>query len=477
MKYHLLLLAAVMAVCFAPYARAADPDPYNIRIIQRGADGQPVVIDIDGAANVGKVLGFVGLGTIDAITPAAPITDGDKGGITVSSGGTVWTIDPLTITNAMIAAGAAIDLSKLAVNPLARANHTGTQDAATITGLAPSATTDTTNAANITSGTLPVARIGTGDIGPTQLASTAVAAGSYTTANITVDADGRITSATNGSGSGGFTTGSFTGTGTYAASNPGTIYSGTMSAAATVTLNLTAGQAVEFSLNVTGATSGDRTFSWDDAAQRIGFAGGPITSLVIEDAGYHSLLFYHDGTGLRVKDSDAPQMNLASDVVGTLPPANGGTGITSLGAGIQTFLGTPTAANLMAATTIPVTIGIAASDETTAITTGTGKATFILPHAMTLTAVRASVTTAPTGSTIIIDINEDPDAEGGTGSASVLSTKLTIDASERRSTTAATAAVISDTALADGAEITIDFDQVGSTVAGAGVKIWLIGTR
>jgi len=31
--------------------------------------------------------------------------------------------------------------------------------------------------------------------------------------------------------------------------------------------------------------------------------------------------------------------------------------------------------------------------------------------------------------------------------------------------------------LADDAEITIDIDQVGSTVAGAGLKIWLIGTR
>lgn len=110
---------------------------------------------------------------------------------------------------------------------------------------------------------------------------------------------------------------------------------------------------------------------------------------------------------------------------------------------------------------------IPCSDETTAITTGTAKVTFRMPYAFTLTAVRASVTTAPTGSTIIIDINE-----GGT---TILSTKLSIDASEKTSTTAASAAVISDTALADDAEITIDFDQVGSTIAGAGVKVTLIG--
>lgn len=106
-------------------------------------------------------------------------------------------------------------------------------------------------------------------------------------------------------------------------------------------------------------------------------------------------------------------------------------------------------------------------DETTAITTGTAKKTFRMPFAMTLTAVRASVTTAPTGAVLTIDINE-----AGT---TILSTKLTIDAGEETSTTAATPAVISDTALADDAEITIDFDTVGSGTAGAGVKVYLVG--
>jgi len=69
----------------------------------------------------------------------------------------------------------------------------------------------------------------------------------------------------------------------------------------------------------------------------------------------------------------------------------------------------------------------------------------------------------------VVDINE-----GGT---TILSTKISIDASEKTSTTAATAAVISDTALADDAEITIDIDQVGSSVAGAGLKVYLIGTK
>jgi len=111
----------------------------------------------------------------------------------------------------------------------------------------------------------------------------------------------------------------------------------------------------------------------------------------------------------------------------------------------------------------------AASDESTALTTGTGKVTFRMPYALTLTAVRCSLTTAQTsGSILTVDINDS-----GT---TILSTKLTIDNTEKTSTTATTAAVISDTALADDAEITIDIDQVGDGTA-KGLKITLIGTR
>ena len=50
---------------------------------------------------------------------------------------------------------------------------------------------------------------------------------------------------------------------------------------------------------------------------------------------------------------------------------------------------------------------ISASDETTALTTGTAKATFRMPFAFTLTAVRATLTTAGTGANLVtVDINE-----------------------------------------------------------------------
>ena len=118
---------------------------------------------------------------------------------------------------------------------------------------------------------------------------------------------------------------------------------------------------------------------------------------------------------------------------------------------------------------LPAEVQLAASDETTALTTGTAKVTFRMPFAMTLTDVRASLTTAQTsGAIFTVDINE--------AGVSVLSTKLTIDNNEKTSVTAATPAVISDSALADDAEITIDIDQIGNGTA-KGLKITLIGTR
>ena len=120
------------------------------------------------------------------------------------------------------------------------------------------------------------------------------------------------------------------------------------------------------------------------------------------------------------------------------------------------------------AASIIVPIGYAISDETSDLTTGLAKTTFRTPFAMSITDVRASLTIASTGSNIVFDINEE--------GVSILSTKLSIDSGEKTSETATTPPVISDANLADDAEITIDIDQVGSVVAGAGAKIYLIGT-
>ncbi|WP_128515164.1 hypothetical protein [Tabrizicola thermarum] len=122
-----------------------------------------------------------------AAPPGGGISDGDKGDITVSGSGTVWTIDAgavtlgkladiatdsflgrdsagigapevLTPTQARaimnVADGATANASDAALRD--RATHTGTQPATTITGLAAVATSG--SAGDLTAGTLPAAR-------------------------------------------------------------------------------------------------------------------------------------------------------------------------------------------------------------------------------------------------------------------------------------------------------------------------------
>lgn len=118
-------------------------------------------------------------------------------------------------------------------------------------------------------------------------------------------------------------------------------------------------------------------------------------------------------------------------------------------------------------TVLPVVIQLACSDETTELVAATAVAKFRMPFAMTLTAVRASLTTTSSSGNPTIDINE--------GGSTILSTKITIDAGELTSTTAATPPVISDASLADDAEISVDIDSAGADATG--LKVTLIGNR
>ena len=112
---------------------------------------------------------------------------------------------------------------------------------------------------------------------------------------------------------------------------------------------------------------------------------------------------------------------------------------------------------------------VACSDETSDLVVGDDKAQIRLPFQFELTSISANVNTAPVGSTISIQVQED--------GSDILSTPITIDVSETTSATAAVPPVISDSTLASNSIISIDLDQIGSSTAGTGLKINLIGYR
>lgn len=119
----------------------------------------------------------------------------------------------------------------------------------------------------------------------------------------------------------------------------------------------------------------------------------------------------------------------------------------------------------------PAVMVIALSDEATAITTGTAKVTIRAPFAMQITQIpRASLSTVSTSGNPTVDVN--------VGGTSILgANKLSIDANELTSTTAATATTLAanPTSVADDAQITFDVDTAGT--GAKGLKVHLYYTR
>jgi len=169
-----------------------------------------------------------------------------------------------------------------------------------------------------------------------------------------------------------------------------------------------------------------------------------------------------DGTGNRAitfadafLNSHVPTINLAANGVTTIA-------FYTYDDGTDRILGFNTFQNNSIITAL--------SDETSALqatSTTVPIITFRMPYALTLTAVRSSLTNNGGGSPLTtLDIKES-----GT---TILSTALSIDGSgELTSTTAATPAVISDTVLADDAEITVFLTN--KNAGATGLKLYLIG--
>lgn len=116
------------------------------------------------------------------------------------------------------------------------------------------------------------------------------------------------------------------------------------------------------------------------------------------------------------------------------------------------------------------TVTLKICDDTTVLTTGDGKIHFFIPSSLNgfnLTSVSAGVSTVSSSGLPEVDVYNV------TGSEDMLSTNLTIDASEKHSSSAAAAAVINASYddMATGQELRIDVDAAGTGTKGLQVDL------
>lgn len=187
--------------------------------------------------------------------------------------------------------------------------------------------------------------------------------------------------------------------------------------------------------------------------------------LLIGNGTNYTLATLTDGTGITITEGTG-SITIANSGVTSVNSVTGAVTATNLldaiktvdgqGSGLDSDLLAGNASAFYAEDIIPYS-------KTGTLTTGTGTIRYRFPWAATLLGVTAAVNTVPTGASIIADVNKN-----GTTIFTTQANRPTIAVNTNATSTEPTPDV---TSMVAGDYLTVDIDQIGSTIAGADLTV------